>query len=207
MNHKKTEDGWEAIKNFLFELKPAEVNWARITSCMQKTGESVVEFEERFRHIWTEHSGLNTSEDLDKDTGIPLKTAFVNGLNPEISKDLKIRYDDWDSTVTTFIQIVEWSAKLERAQDVRLRSLQSESLFYKNRRIEDEQKECEYMGYSKLRTKGRCRNCNEEGHWARECRLSLKHQSKNDDHLFKQFQQLTIQQKQTLLNAVQPQGN
>lgn len=201
------EDGWEAIKNFLFELKPAEVNWARITSCMQKTGESVAEFEERFRHIWTEHSGLNTSEDLDKDTGIPLKTAFVNGLNPEISKDLKIRYDDWDSTVTTFIQIVEWSAKLERAQDVRLRSLQSESLFYKNRTIEDEQKEREYMGYSKLRTKGRCRNCNEEGHWARECKLSLKHQSKDDDHLFKQFQQLTIQQKQTLLNAVQPQGN
>lgn len=206
-SQENTEDGWEAVQTFLFELKPAEVNWARITSCMQKTEESVAEFEERFRQIWMEHSGLNESEELDKDTGMPLKTAFVNGLKPEISKDLKIRYDDWDSIGTAFIQIVEWSAKLERTHDVKLRALRSKRLFCKNRTIGDEQQESGYMGYSKLRTKGRCRNCNEEGHWARECKLSLKHQSNDDDHLFKQFQQLTIQQKQTLLNAVQPQGN
>lgn len=43
------EAGWEAVQTFLFKLKPAEVNWVRITSHMQKTGESVAEFEECFR--------------------------------------------------------------------------------------------------------------------------------------------------------------
>ncbi|KAI2667402.1 Gag polyprotein [Labeo rohita] len=126
------EDGWEAVQTFLFELKPVEVNWAKITSCMQKTGESVAEFEERFRQTWMEHAGVNNnSEDL-KDTSMPLKATFVNGLKPEISEALKIKYDDWDSTATTFIQIVEWSAKIERAQDVKLRALQSKTL-YNNR--------------------------------------------------------------------------
>ncbi len=63
------EAGWEAVQTFLFKLKPAEVNWAKITSCMQKTRESVAEFEERFRQTWMEHSVMNESEDLDKDTG------------------------------------------------------------------------------------------------------------------------------------------
>ncbi|KAI2646917.1 Altered inheritance of mitochondria protein 44 [Labeo rohita] len=122
------EDEWEAVQTFLFELKPVEVNWAKMTSCMQKTGESVAEFEERFRQTWTEHAGVNNnSEDLSKDTSMPLKTAFVNGLKPEISHALKIKYDDWDSTGTTFIQIVEWSAKIERTQAVKLRALQSKT--------------------------------------------------------------------------------
>ncbi|RXN12208.1 zinc finger-like gene 1 protein [Labeo rohita] len=127
------EDGWEAVQTFLFELKPVEGNWAKITSCMQKTGESVAEFEERFRQTWMEHAGVNNnSEDLNKDTSMPLKATFVNGLKPEISEALKIKYDDWDSIATTFIQIVEWSAKIERAQDVKLRALQSKTL-YNNR--------------------------------------------------------------------------
>ncbi|ROL53105.1 hypothetical protein DPX16_0266 [Anabarilius grahami] len=63
-----------------------EVNWAKITSCMQKTGESVAEYEEHFIQIWLEYAGVNNNEDLSKDTGMPLKTAFVNGLKPEISK-------------------------------------------------------------------------------------------------------------------------
>ncbi|RXN37963.1 zinc finger-like gene 1 protein [Labeo rohita] len=127
------EDGWEAVQTFLFELKPVEVNWAKITSCMQKTGESVAEFEERFRQTLMEHAGVNNnSEDLNKDTSMPLKATFVNGLKPEISEALKIKYDDWDSIATTFIQIVEWSAKIERAQDVKLRALQSKTL-YNNR--------------------------------------------------------------------------
>ncbi|KAL1256505.1 hypothetical protein QQF64_012050 [Cirrhinus molitorella] len=50
------EEGWEAVQTFLLKLKPAEVNWSKITSCMQKTGESVVEFEERFRQTWLEYS-------------------------------------------------------------------------------------------------------------------------------------------------------
>ncbi|CAM4671124.1 unnamed protein product [Leuciscus chuanchicus] len=66
------EAGLEAERTLLFELKPAEVNWARITSCMQKTGESVAEFEERFTQIWWEHAGLNDSEDLHQDTSMPL---------------------------------------------------------------------------------------------------------------------------------------
>ncbi|RXN09799.1 THAP domain-containing 6-like protein [Labeo rohita] len=127
------EDGWEVVQTFLFELKPVEVNWAKITSCMQKTGESVAEFEERFRQTWMEHAGVNNnSEDLSKDTSMPLKATFVNGLKPEISEALKIKYDDWDSIATTFIQIVEWSAKIERTQDVKLRALQSKTL-YNNR--------------------------------------------------------------------------
>ncbi|KAL0158548.1 hypothetical protein M9458_046624, partial [Cirrhinus mrigala] len=127
------EDGWEAVQTFLFELKPVEVNWGKITSCMQKTGESVAEFEERFMQTWTEHAGVNNnSEDLSKDTSMPLKATFVNGLKPEISQVLKMKYDDWDSIKTTFIQIVEWSAKIERTQDVKLRALQSKT-FYNNR--------------------------------------------------------------------------
>jgi len=46
--------GWEAVRTFLFELKPAEVNWARITSCMQKTGESAESPEHFQNRIATE---------------------------------------------------------------------------------------------------------------------------------------------------------
>ncbi|KAK2854803.1 hypothetical protein Q7C36_006672 [Tachysurus vachellii] len=73
------EAGWEAVNAFLFELKPAEFNWSKITPCIQKTGESVVDYEEGFRQTWLEHAGLNHSEDLDRDTSMPLKIAFVNG--------------------------------------------------------------------------------------------------------------------------------
>ncbi|XP_058623642.1 uncharacterized protein LOC131534657 [Onychostoma macrolepis] len=198
------ESGWEAVQTFLFKLKPAEVNWAKITSCMQKTGESVAEFEERFRRTWMEHSGMNES---DKDTGLPLKTSFVNGLKAEISKALKIRYDDWDSTGTAFMQIVEWSAKIERTQEIKLRSLQSKPLPCNNRTIGNEHEDSEYLRYSRAKTQGRCRHCNEEGHWVRDCKLSLRHQSDEEENLLKRCQQLTAKQKQTLLNAVEPQGN
>ncbi|KAL1267025.1 hypothetical protein QQF64_002700 [Cirrhinus molitorella] len=199
------EDGWEALQTFLLKLKPAEVNWSKITSCMQKMGESVVEFEERFRQTWMEHSGMNENEDLDRDTGMPLKMAFINGLKPEISKALQIKYDDWDSVGTTFMQIVEWSAKMERTQEVNLRALQTKTLAYNNKTPWYEKGE--YQRHSKAKTVGRCRHCNKEGHWARDCKLSLRHQSDDEDNLLKRFQQLTVKQKQTLLNAVEPQGN
>ncbi|XDV39244.1 hypothetical protein PO909_008508, partial [Leuciscus waleckii] len=157
------EAGWVALQTFLFELKPAEVNWARITSCMQKTGESVAEFEERFTQIWLEHAGLNDSEDLDKNTSMPLKTAFVNGLKPEVSKALKIQYDDWDSVGKSFNQIVEWSAKIERTHEVKLRALRSKTMSYHNKTMWNEHKENEDNRQSK--TQRRCRYCNEEGHW------------------------------------------
>ncbi|KAI2653181.1 Gag polyprotein [Labeo rohita] len=199
------EDGWEAVQTFLFELKPVEVNWAKITSCMQKTRESVAEFEERFRQTWMEHAGVNNnSEDLSKDTSMPLKATFVNGLKPEISEALKIKYDDWNSIATTFIQIVEWSAKTERTQDVKLRALQSKTL-YNNRTTG--YKKGKYQIHSQTKSQGRCRNCNEQGHWVCDCKMSLKHQSNDEDNLLKRFQQLTAKQKQTLLNAVEPQGN
>ncbi|KAL1270488.1 hypothetical protein QQF64_029504 [Cirrhinus molitorella] len=155
------EDGWEAVQTFLLKLKPAEVNWSKITSCMQKMGESVVEFEERFRQTWMEHSGMNENEDLDRDTGMPLKMAFINGLKPEISKALQIKYDDWDSVGTTFMQIVEWSAKMERTQEVNLRALQTKTLSYNNKTPWYEKGE--YQRHSKAKTVGRCRHCNKEG--------------------------------------------
>ncbi|KAL0153961.1 hypothetical protein M9458_050718 [Cirrhinus mrigala] len=143
---------------------------------MQKTGESVAEFEERFMQTWTEHAGVNNnSEDLSKDTSMPLKATFVNGLKPEISQALKMKYDDWDSIGTTFIQIIEWSAKIERTQDVKLRALQSKTL-YNNRTTGYEKSD--YLTHSKTKPQGRCRNCNEEGHWVRDCKMSLKHQRK-----------------------------
>ncbi|XP_036401338.1 uncharacterized protein LOC118789123 [Megalops cyprinoides] len=123
--------GWEAVRTFLYELKPAEVNWAKITSCTQKAGESVAEYEERFKQIWLEHAGLN-NDDIGKDTGMPLKTSFVNGLKPELSKALKVRYDDWDGVGTAFNQVVEWSARIERTQDAKLRALQTNALKYNN---------------------------------------------------------------------------
>ncbi|KAL0149698.1 hypothetical protein M9458_054981 [Cirrhinus mrigala] len=188
------EDGWEVVQTFLFELKPVEVNWAKITSCMHKAGESVAEFEEHFRQTWTEHAGVNNnSEDLSKDTSMPLKATFVNGLKPEISQALKIKYDDWDSIGTTFIQIVEWSAKIEKTQDVQLRALQSKTL-YNNRTMGYEKGE--YQTHSKTKPQGRCRICNKEGHWVCDCKMSLKHQSNDEDNLLKR-------QKQTLLNAHQ----
>ncbi|KAL1247035.1 hypothetical protein QQF64_034471 [Cirrhinus molitorella] len=171
------EDGWEAVQTFLLKLKPAEVNWSKITSCMQKTEESVVEFEECFRQTWMEHSGVNENEDLDRDTGMPLKMAFINGLKPEISKALQIKYDDWDSVGTTFMQIVEWSAKMERTQEVNLRALQTKTLSYNNRTPWYEKGE--YQRHSKAKTVGRCRHCNKEGHWVRDWKLknlSLQHQ-------------------------------
>nr|XP_055072458.1 uncharacterized protein LOC129452540 [Misgurnus anguillicaudatus] len=189
------EAGWEAVKTFLFELKPAEINWGKITSCMQKTGESVTEFEDRFKQTWLEHAGLNDSEDFDKDTGMPLKTAFVNGLKPEISKALKIHYDDWDSIGVAFNQLVEWSTKIERTQDVQLRALQTKSV-KSNKRVE-------HHKHTSANTKhGRCRYCNKEGHWIRDCSQKLRDQNVEEDHLDRRFQQLTVEQKQTLLKAV-----
>jgi len=55
---------------------------------------------------------LNENEDLDKNTGM----AIVNKLKPEISIALKIKYCNWDSIGTAFIQIVKWSAKIEECR-------------------------------------------------------------------------------------------
>lgn len=194
------EAGWEAVKTFLFEIKPAEINWGKITSCMQNTGESVTEFEDRFKQTWLEHAGLNDSEDFNKDTGMPLKTAFVNALKPEISKALKMRYDDWDSIGVAFNQLVEWSTKIERTQDVQLRALQTKSV-KSNKRVE-------HHKHTSANTKhGRCRYYNKEGHWIRDCSLKLRDQNVDEDHLDRRFQQLTVEQKQTLLKAVALQQN
>lgn len=198
--------GWEAVKTFLFELKPAEVNWAKITSCMQKTGESVAEFEERFVQTWLEHSGLNDSADLDKDTSMPLKTAFVNGLKPETSKAIKIRYDDWDSVGTAFNQIVEWSAKIERTHEVKLRTLQSGPLAHSTRTMGNDVQENGGRRYTYTKPQRQGKYCNKEGHWFRECKLRLRDEKDGDD-LEKRFRQLTQEQKHSLLKAVEPQGN
>ncbi|KAK2821397.1 hypothetical protein Q7C36_020740 [Tachysurus vachellii] len=65
------EAGWEAVKTFL---------------------------QENFRQTWWEHTGLNHSDALGKDTSMPLKTAFVNWLKPKSSKALKIRYSMMNGT-------------------------------------------------------------------------------------------------------------
>ncbi|KAI2666542.1 Archaeal Lon protease [Labeo rohita] len=123
----------DAVKEVCTGFLGLQVLCDDVDEWAEKTGESVAVFEERFRQTWKEHAGVNNnSEDLNKDTSMPLKTTFVNGLKPEISQALKIKYDDWDSIATTFIQIVEWSAKIERTQDVKLRALQSKTL-YNNR--------------------------------------------------------------------------
>lgn len=105
------------------------------------------------------------------------------------------------------MQIVEWSAKIERTQEVKLRTLQSKTLPCNNRTIGNKHEDAEYLRYSRAKTQGRCRHCNEEGHWVRDCKLSLRHQSDEEENLLKMFQQLTAKHKQTLLNAVEPQGN
>lgn len=197
--------GWEAIQTFLTNLKPAEVNWGKITSCMQKTGENIGEYEERFRQIWLEHAGLNDNEDLDKDTSMPLKTAFTNGLKPEISKTLRVRYDDWDSVGTAFNQIVEWAAKIERTQEFKLRALQTHS--NKTSESEFQEKGGWRSEHTKPHRQGKCNYCNKDGHWYRECKLRLRNENKDGNDLDKRFRELSPEQKQSLLNAVQPQGN
>ncbi|XP_058618384.1 uncharacterized protein LOC131531565 [Onychostoma macrolepis] len=193
----------------LQDIKKAYGKTNRLRSCMQKTGESVVEYEERFRQIWLEHAGLNGNEDLDKDTNMPLKTAFVNGLKPEISKALKIRYDDWDGIGTAFNQIVEWSVKIERTYEVKLRALQSRPSTYSYKSTENDLQEKGGRRYTQTKTQrqGRCNYCNKEGHWFRECKIRLRYENKDVNDLDKRFQQLTQEQKQSLLNAVEPQGN
>lgn len=69
---------------------------SKIILCMQKTGEGAAKYEECFKLIWLKHVGLNVSDDMSKDTGMPWKTATGNGLKPEISKYPNVCYDDWD---------------------------------------------------------------------------------------------------------------
>ncbi|XP_030634946.1 uncharacterized protein LOC115816119 [Chanos chanos] len=200
------DTGWEAVRTFLCELKRAEINWAKITACMQKVGESVAEYEERFTQIWLEHAGLNDGDDLSKDTGMPLKTAFMNGLKPEISKALKVRYDDWDGVGTAFNQVVDWSARIERTQDAKLRALQSNALRYK--KTGPEHKDLKGRRHDLNKTRGgHCYYCHKQGHWSKECKIRLRDQSENDNDLDRKFQQLTEEQKRTLLKAVEPQEN
>ncbi|KAL1276001.1 hypothetical protein QQF64_035624 [Cirrhinus molitorella] len=91
------------------------------------------------------------------------------------------------------------------SKDGKNRALQSKALSYNNRTLGYEKGE--YQRHSKAKTLGRCRHCNKEGHWVHDCKLSLRHQSDDEDNLLKRFQQLTAKQKQTMLNAVEPQGN
>lgn len=65
-----------------------EVKWAKMTFCKQKA----LERNDSVRFSWN----LNDVIDIYMDTGVPLKTAFVNGLKGEVPKALKILQEDWD---------------------------------------------------------------------------------------------------------------
>ena len=77
--------GWESIKDFIHKATNASTNSGKVAACIQKTGEAIDVFAERFSKTFLRHSGI---KELKNHTCSQLK---------------------WRKVGSTFVLCVTWS--------------------------------------------------------------------------------------------------
>ncbi|CAL8254461.1 unnamed protein product [Boreogadus saida] len=124
----RPEKGWEAIKAWIQKHSKAQVNWTKITQCMQKEDEGLDQFNERFFECYLLHSGQTEydMDNIDQSTDLPLKTMYLQQVLPEIRRGVKTRLPSWDNRSCTMAEIKEFGEKVDRDEEVRIRFLADE---------------------------------------------------------------------------------
>eukprot|EP00061_Rhincodon_typus_P018536 g47747.t1 len=87
-----------------------------MTACQQKGTKDVLEYDEWFKTVKLEHSGLTDRghEDVGQSYLGPLWATFVAGLKPELAKMLMVIKPDWEQMGTIYGELVEQCDRLDR---------------------------------------------------------------------------------------------
>ncbi|XP_072512145.1 uncharacterized protein [Notamacropus eugenii] len=147
---------WRSLLNAILLVCPRKSDWGKIISCKQKINEQPHVYLNRFTKVFEEHSGI---EDPDSGATQGMALAFVQGLLPQVQKQLR-----------TFC--VGWEEKC-------VHELAPLAHYYWQ--LEQERKMIVWRGPRKRRPKksfdpSACFYCKQLGHWIRECPYRLKRQ-------------------------------
>ncbi|CAL8352056.1 unnamed protein product [Boreogadus saida] len=175
----RPEKGWEAIKAWIQKHSKAQVNWTKITRCMQKEDEGLDQFNERFFECYLLHSGQTEydMDNIDQSTDLPLKTMYLQQVLPEIRRGVKTRLPSWDNRSCTMAEIKEFGEKVDRDEEVRIRFLADEKkeMARDRGRFPQSNRDRERFPQSDWQREPRpCHNCGQNGHWRRECKAPRK---------------------------------
>ena len=136
------------------------MNWSNITSCVQKKGETVCQYTERFCQTAAAYSGIaDTSEKVLDDNG-PLVRAWFDCLSSEHKNALPYLELTWSSR--TLQNNLDRLATWERDSDVKARVKIAAASFKVNSEKQQKRK-CP-------KREGSCNYCGKPGHWMKECR-------------------------------------
>ncbi|CAL8278404.1 unnamed protein product [Boreogadus saida] len=124
----RPEKGWEAIKAWIQKHSKAQVNWKKITRCMQKEDEGLDQFNERFFECYLLYSGQTEydMDNIDQSTDLPLKTMYLQQVLPEIRRGVKTRLPSWENRSCPMAEIIEFGENVDRDEEVRIRFLADE---------------------------------------------------------------------------------
>ncbi|XP_042559963.1 interferon-induced very large GTPase 1-like [Clupea harengus] len=150
--------GWAKIKDWIVANAKSQLNWAKVTACLQKKGETLDDFNDRFLECYTLHSGHAAKFDLDtlpSSTDTPLKTLYLQQILPELQKGIKTRMTLWEDDNKQLQEVMNVGYQVERDEQIKIRALTQQN---------GEKKPAP----DKKNTA--CHNCGKKGHWRRECK-------------------------------------
>ena len=150
--------GWAKVKDWIVANAKSQLNWAKVTSCLQKKGETLDDFNDRFLECYTLHSGHAAKFDLDtlpSSTDTPLKTLYLQQILPEIQKGIKTRMTLWEDDNKPLQEVMNVGYQVERDEQIKIRALTQQN---GERKPAPDKKNTA------------CHNCGKKGHWRRECK-------------------------------------
>ena len=191
-------NGWESIEEFIRKATNASTNWGKVAACIQKTGEAVDVFGERFSEIFLRHSGIKElkRDNLSSSVNGPLKSTFMQALLPEIRSATKLSKPDWQDENISFDQLISAARRVELDTEYKIRNLNSRGHRHTN-----------------FKRNNNCRNCGKPGHYWRQCKEPQQHrndapstrnytESDVTEDLNERFASLNDGQKRAILSAV-----
>ncbi|XDV42571.1 hypothetical protein PO909_011204 [Leuciscus waleckii] len=154
----------EGVLRVLKNIVGPKVDWSKITSCVQKKGETVSEYTERFCQSAATYSGIPDTSEKVRDANGPLVCTWFDGLLSEHRKALPFLDFTWSTR--TLKNNLEKLATWERDSDVKARVKIATASFKGN--TENQQKR------KWPKREGSCYYCGKHGHWRKECRKNKK---------------------------------
>ncbi|CAL8272684.1 unnamed protein product [Boreogadus saida] len=181
----RPEKGWEAIKAWIQKHSKAQVNWKKITRCMQKEDEGLDQFNERFFECYLLYSGQTEydMDNIDRSTDLPLKTMYLQQVLPEIRRGVKTRLPSWENRSCPMAEIIEFGENVDRDEEVRIRFLADEKkeMARERERFPQPNRDRERFPQPVRQKEPRpCHNCGQYGHWIRECKAPRKMYRSNE---------------------------